>query len=87
MPLGVRVLALESQTFQNSRFCLGALAYNQGMAEEKPPAPNPEHLARFRRVVTAIVAVPKDVLTIQLEEEMGEPRKMVRLSANDGSNV
>jgi hypothetical protein len=27
------------------------------------------------------------VLTVEIEEETGEPRKMVRLSANDGSNV
>ena len=33
------------------------------MAEHKPsktPEPDPEHLVRFRQVMTALVAIPKD---------------------------
>ena len=39
------------------------------MAEDEPPKPDPEHLARFRRVMTAIVAVPKNEVMDALTEK------------------
>lgn len=47
------------------------------MAEEKPQSPDPEHLKRFREVMTALVAVPKDeAFRAFLKEELKTPRRL-----------
>jgi len=47
------------------------------MAEDEPPKPDREHLARFRRVMTALVAVPKDeAFRAFLEKELKTPKRL-----------
>lgn len=52
-------------------------AHNRGMAEDKPPKPDPAHLARFRKVMTALVAVPKDeAFRAFLKKELRTPKRL-----------
>lgn len=52
------------------------------MADE-PPKPDPEHLARFRKVMTAIVAVPKS----EVLESLAKQHKGATLSLNSKGRV
>ena len=46
------------------------------MADETP-TPNPAHLARFRKVMTALVAVPKDeAFRVFLKKELKTPKRL-----------
>jgi hypothetical protein len=49
------------------------------MAEDEPPKPDPQHLARFRKVMTALVAVPKSEILEKLVNKHGN--KPMRLGA------
>lgn len=50
---------------------------NQGMGEDAPLKPDPQHLARFRRVMTALVAVPKDeAFRAFLKKELKTPKRL-----------
>ena len=53
------------------------------MAEDEPPKPDPEHLARFRKVMTAIVAVPKS----EVLEAITKKYKGKTLSLNSKGKV
>lgn len=47
------------------------------MAEDKPPKPDPAHLARFRKVMSALVAVPKDeAFKAFVQKELKEPKRL-----------
>jgi hypothetical protein len=47
------------------------------MAEDEPTKPDPAHLARFRKVMTALVAVPKDeAFRAFLKKELKTPKRL-----------
>jgi hypothetical protein len=47
------------------------------MAEDETSKPDPAHLARFRKVMTALVAVPKDEAFREfLKKEMKTPKRL-----------
>ncbi|HVW08046.1 MAG TPA: hypothetical protein VHC90_05660 [Bryobacteraceae bacterium] len=49
------------------------------MAEDESPKPDPEHLARFRKVMTALVAVPKnEVIDALVKKHGNKPMKLDR---------
>ena len=49
------------------------------MAEDEPPKPDPEHLARFRKTLRALVAVPKNEVIDALVRKHGN--KPMRLDS------
>jgi len=47
------------------------------MAEREPPKPDPAHLASFRKVMTTLVAVPKDeAFRALLKKELKSPKRL-----------
>jgi hypothetical protein len=47
------------------------------MTEDEPSKPDPKHLARFRKVMTALVAVPKDeAFQSFLKKELKTPKRL-----------
>ncbi|MCE5308022.1 MAG: hypothetical protein LLG20_10300 [Acidobacteriales bacterium] len=62
------------------------------MAEDEPPKPDPAHLARFRKVMTALVAVPKDeAFRAFLKRKLKTPKRLdnkgrIREAKKSGKN-